>query len=56
MKWKNVGRLIILTVAGVTMLIAMWSLPGGWEITFEEAVIGLLFGILVVLVINGGER
>jgi hypothetical protein len=56
MKWKNVGRLIILTVTGVTMLVAVWSLPSGREITFEEAVLGLLYGILAVLVINGGER
>lgn len=53
---NNLVRFILLAVGGVTMLLAMWALDVSRTITFEEAVIGLLFGILAVLVINGSER
>jgi hypothetical protein len=58
MKRNNLTRIIILIIGGVTTLLGLWALDGGATITitFEEAVIGLLFGILSVLVINGNER
>lgn len=55
-QWNNLVRFTLLAVGGVTTLLAMWALDGSRTITFEEAVIGLLFGILAVLVINGSER
>jgi hypothetical protein len=58
MKRNNVSRTVLMVLGGIAAVLAMWSLDGGaaLTITFEEAVIGLLFSILAVLVINGGER